>query len=397
MKNFVFISPNFPHIYWNFCKALKEEGFRVLAIGDVKKETLTAEQLASIDDYFYVSSLEDFAQKYQAVAYFAYRYGPIDFLESNNEYWLASDAKLRTMFHITTGKNERTIGMYQSKIKEKQYYAKAHVKTARYCTRLQWKYVASFIKKVGFPIIAKPDHGVGAQKTYLIHNEEEYTSFLKEKEKIKYILEEFIDGDLISFDGVSNAKAEPVFYSNEVFPDPILNIIQGKKDCFYYASQNVPADLLDAGKRVLKAFGAKYRYFHLEFFRLRKSKKGLGQEGDLIGLEVNMRCPGGYTPDLINFAQSEDSYRIWAKAMANHPVTLSSYPKYFAGYVGRRDGVNYEWSDEEIMQKFHPQIKGYDRMPEILSDDLGNRFFMATFESKEQLEDFFLQTMKRKE
>ena len=32
------------------------------------------------------------------VAFLIFKYGPIDWLESNNEYWLEQDAKLRTDF-----------------------------------------------------------------------------------------------------------------------------------------------------------------------------------------------------------------------------------------------------------------------------------------------------------
>ena len=34
MKNFVFISPNFPLTYWRFCRELRNNGMRVLGIGD---------------------------------------------------------------------------------------------------------------------------------------------------------------------------------------------------------------------------------------------------------------------------------------------------------------------------------------------------------------------------
>lgn len=40
---------------------------------------------------------------FKAVAFFTYKYGKIDWLESNNEYWLMRDAALRTEFNITTG------------------------------------------------------------------------------------------------------------------------------------------------------------------------------------------------------------------------------------------------------------------------------------------------------
>ena len=53
-------------------------------------------------------------------------------------------------------------------------------------------------------------------------NEEELKAFYFEHfPDIKYIMEEFIQGDLISFDGITNGDAEVIFSSNEVFPEVI--------------------------------------------------------------------------------------------------------------------------------------------------------------------------------
>ena len=43
MKNFVFISPNFPTNYWLFCRELRDNGLRVLGIGDQPYEELSWE------------------------------------------------------------------------------------------------------------------------------------------------------------------------------------------------------------------------------------------------------------------------------------------------------------------------------------------------------------------
>ena len=87
-----------------------------------------------------------------------------------------------------------------------------------------------------------------------------------------------------------------------------MDVVNERKDFIYYSNKECPLDLKDAGERVIKAFKAKNRYFHLEFFRLKNDKKGLGKKGDLLGLEVNMRPPGGYTPDLINYSKSIKMY-----------------------------------------------------------------------------------------
>lgn len=84
MKNFIFISPNFPANYWKFCRELKNDGFNVLGIGDCPYDNLSLELKNSLNEYYKVSSLEDYGAVFRAVAFFTFKYGKIDFLESNN-------------------------------------------------------------------------------------------------------------------------------------------------------------------------------------------------------------------------------------------------------------------------------------------------------------------------
>ena len=88
MSNFIFISPNFPTNYWQFCRELKNDGMNVLGIGDQPYDELKPELKDSLNEYYKVGSLENYDEVYRAVAFFAFKYGRIDWLESNNEYWL---------------------------------------------------------------------------------------------------------------------------------------------------------------------------------------------------------------------------------------------------------------------------------------------------------------------
>ena len=103
MKNFVFISPNFPSVYKKFVTSLKSVGFRVLGIGDAPYWELDEELKRDLNEYYCVSNLEDLSQTRNALTYFQNKYGHLDYLESNNEYWLINDAILREEFNITTG------------------------------------------------------------------------------------------------------------------------------------------------------------------------------------------------------------------------------------------------------------------------------------------------------
>ena len=58
MKNFVFISPNFPTNYWMFCRELKNNGLNVLGIGDQPYDELNPDLKNSLHEYYKVSNLE---------------------------------------------------------------------------------------------------------------------------------------------------------------------------------------------------------------------------------------------------------------------------------------------------------------------------------------------------
>ena len=168
-----------------------------------------------------------------------------------------------------------------------------------------------------------------------------------------------------------------------------MDIVNENLEVSYYVNKEVPDDVKEIGQAVLKAFNIRSRYFHLEFFRLTKPKKGFGDVGDIVALEVNMRPPGGYTPDMINFAQSVDTYQIWADIICYNEIrnVKMDYPKYYCLYYGRRDRYKYKYTYEDI-KKNYPFIQMHEKMPTILSDAMGNEFFIARFEFFEDLLKF---------
>ncbi len=105
MQNFVFISPNFPENYWMFCRELKRNGLRVLGIGDCPYENLAQDLRESLDEYYKVSSLENYDEVYRGVAWFISKWGRIDWLESNNEYWQSPMPSTRRPFRFSSRQN----------------------------------------------------------------------------------------------------------------------------------------------------------------------------------------------------------------------------------------------------------------------------------------------------
>ena len=75
--NFIFISPQFPHTYWNFCSRLKRNGVNVLAIGDTPYDALSSQLKESITEYYRVNNMESYDEMYRAVAFFAFDIIPL--------------------------------------------------------------------------------------------------------------------------------------------------------------------------------------------------------------------------------------------------------------------------------------------------------------------------------
>ena len=394
--NFIFISPAFPKNYFNFCDRLKRNKVNVLGIGDTPYNELDQKVKDSLTEYYRVNSLENYDEVYRAVAFFAFKYGKIDYLESNNEYWLRSDAKLRTDFNITGAKLDDVIS-FTSKSNMKEFYKKAGVPVARYKFSTNYEEDLAFIKTVEFPVVVKPDVGVGAQATYKIKNEEDLLNFHRSNPMVPYIIEEFISGDIVSCDGICDKDSNIVFADNEIFPPSIMDIVNENLEVSYYVNKEVPENVLKAGQNVIKAFNIKSRYFHLEFFKLNKDKEGLGKAGDIVALEVNMRPPGGFTPDMINYGQSVDTYQIYADVVCYNEIRNVdlTHPKYYCFYYGRRDRIEYEHSYEEI-KALYPSIVMHERMSDVLAGAMGNEFFIAKFETLEEMESFKKIVSKRK-
>ena len=226
MKNFVFISPNFPTNYWMFCKELKNNGMNVLGIGDQPYEELKPELQESLNEYYKVGSLENYDEVYRAVAFFICKYGRIDWLESNNEYWLEQDARLRTDFNIQSGFQVSDMERIKHKSKMKAYYQKAGIPVARYYMVKTLAGCRSFIKKVGYPVVVKPDNGVGAAATYKLTNDDELVAFFDSYPKeVPYIMEEFINAQVNSYDAIINSNGEPIFETGNVTISNLMEVV----------------------------------------------------------------------------------------------------------------------------------------------------------------------------
>ena len=102
-----------------------------------------------------------------------------------------------------------------------------------------------------------------------------------------------------------------------------------------------------------------------------------------------MRPPGGYTPDMMNFANQLDVYQIWADMVCwdTSDIDTSNRP-YICVFASRRDTHTYRHTHEEIMNIYRDFMMMEERMPEVLADAMGNQMYTACFATMDEVKAF---------
>lgn len=365
--NVVFLSPNFPPNFWNFVRGLKEAGATPLCIDAVPWEALSPGLRANLAEYYRVEDLHDHDALVRALGWFTHRHGRLQRLDSMNEYWLQTEAQLRDDFNIP-GLRSADMARVKKKSEMKRCYEKAGVPVApgRVCHTAAELH--DFVSKIGFPIVAKPDIGVGAAATFKLHNQAEMDAFLAANPSRDYIVEQFIAGDMFSYDGLADREGRVIFDASIQYGGGVMETVNGDSEMWYSLQRVIPQELVDLGRRVVRAFDVRERFFHFEFFR----RPG----GEWVALEVNMRPPGGMTVDMWNYQNNIDIYRAWGDLLVTGAAQVSSARPYHVTWIGRKDRFRYAASAEEVRRRFGDVLVHHERVSDIFAKAIGNEGFI---------------------
>jgi len=266
IMNVVFLSPHFPTHYFRFCLNLKAAGANVLGVGDEPYENLSEDVRTALTEYYQVDNMHNYDALVRACGFFTHRYGKIDRLDSLNEYWLSTEARLRDDFNVF-GVRGSEIDFIRRKSHMKAKFREAGVPVARGQVVQTINDARSLIREIGYPVIAKPDDGVGAIATYRLESSQDLEGFFETKPDTDYIMEEFIAGTIYSFDGLADRNSHPVFHTAHTFSQGIMETVNEARHIYYYSLRDIPATLEMIGLECLRAFNVRERFFHLEFFR----------------------------------------------------------------------------------------------------------------------------------
>ncbi|MFR9451834.1 carbamoyl phosphate synthase large subunit, partial [Streptococcus pneumoniae] len=139
---------------------------------------------------------------------------------------------------------------------------------------------------------------------------------------------------------------------------------------------------------IVKEFGMKERFFHIEFFR---------EGDDYITIEYNNRPAGGFTIDVYNFAHSLDLYRGYAAIVAGEEFPASEFEPQYCLATSRRANAHYVYSEENLLAKYSQQFKVKKIMPEAFAELQGDYFYMLTTPSRQEMDQMIADFGQRQE
>jgi len=236
----------------------------VLGLADAPYESLRPELRGALSEYYRVGDMNSYDALVRALGHFTHRHGKIDGIDSHSEHWLETEARLRTDFNMSGLRQDR-IGMVKRKSAMKEIYRSAGIRVARGAVVRTPEEARRLVAETGYPVVAKPDVGVGAAATFKILDDGELTSFFDGKSPVDYIVEEFIQGKIFSFDGLTDRDGNLVFFTAHAFSQGIMETVNEDADLFYFSLREIPADLEEAGRRTARAFDVRGRFFHFDF------------------------------------------------------------------------------------------------------------------------------------
>jgi len=387
--NYLVISPYYPQNFQQFTIELANKGITVLGIGQEPYEQLDEPLRNSLTEYFRVDNLENIDEVKRAVAFLFYKHGPIDRIESHNEYWLELDATLREQFNVFGAKPE-DLKKTKFKSEMKKHFQKAGVPVVPGAVIKTETDVAQAVEEIGLPLIAKPDNGVGAVATFKLENQTDVDRFKAEWDhRTVYFFEKFVtSSEICTFDGLVDKDGKIVFSTTFDYAHTPLDLMLYKMDNAYYVLKDMDPKLRKYGEAIVKEFGMKERFFHIEFFR---------EGDDYIAIEYNNRPAGGFTIDVYNYAHSFDLYRGYAAIVAGEPFPGSYFEPLYCLATARRLSSHYVYSEEELLAKYRGGFKAKKIMPAAFAELQGDILYILTTSSREELDQMLADFGQRQE
>jgi hypothetical protein len=366
--NVVFISPHFPPHFVHFVAALRERGVTVLGIGDAPYDTLRQELRGALSEYFFTPRLDDEDAMQRALGYLTWRHGRLDRIDSLNETWLEIEARLREDFHIP-GLLPAELRQLRSKLGMHDLFKQAGIPHPDAIAARDAAQVKAFAERVGYPLVLKPDVGVGAAHTFKVQSDSEVDAAFSQPLS-GYVAQKFVQGTIVTYDGMVDRDGQVICTFSHEYSNGIMEAVLEQRELVIWSLRELPPALDAMGRRTVAALGLRERWFHLEFFRL--------EDESFMVLEANLRPPGSVLTDMMNYACDIDVYRLWARMLAGEPVSDFQYTrKYYVCHTSRRAGRAYKHPHAQVVSRLGPALLDHWELPTVFHSALGNEVYLS--------------------
>jgi len=372
--NFLYISPDFPLNYRLFPLNLAHLGVQVYGVGETPFFDLPEDLRGALRWYEQVE-LKDTEAVIDAVSGMFHQVPDLrafDVAESHNEYWLDLEAALNTHFTIP-GMGVDRMPQWKRKSLMKETFSSAGIPVARGGLVPTVDDAVALAGRLGYPVILKPDCGVGGNGVHKIQDEaalREVFPTLTEP----YLMEEFIEGGIITFDGLTNHDGEIIYSSSLTLSHGILDYLRGA-DIAFYSTREIPEELRKLGTLIASIFDIRRKFFHFEFFR----------RGDTyIPIEINARPPGGPILDLMNHALESDLYYHYAAMIRDNRAAIPETKRWFVAYLSRKSD-DYALSHAELLERHRPALVEYTENHPLYWEAMGRHRYLFRAATEEEL------------
>jgi hypothetical protein len=210
------------------------------------------------------------------------------------------------------GMDVRTAVNVRDKPQMKEVLQAAGIPCARHALVRSAGEATAFADQVGFPLVAKPPAGAGAQSTFRLDDGDMLRGWLaavRLDAQDPALLEEFLTGDEHTFDSVTIGGAT-VWSSIADYRPPPLEVLRNP---WIQWTVVLPRDITGPryeaihrwGPAALEALGVTDALTHLEWFSR--------PDGSVAISEVAARPPGAQLTSMHGYAHDFDLYRAWAE------------------------------------------------------------------------------------
>jgi len=364
----LYISPEFPLNYANFPRQLHQAGIRVWAIGEAEFYSLPAELRACIR-WYGRTDLKNWRRAEQAInelleiKHAQGFEGAFDLVESHNEAWLRLEAFINERFSIP-GITLREVDRIKKKTVMKRIFQECGLRVARGAVVSTVQEATLLAGELGYPIILKPNEGVGAGGAFRVDGAEQLAAAFPELRN-EYLLEEFVDAPIVTYDGMTDTRGVVRFENTLIYGEGLIEYAQGK-DTFFYVGRSIPETLRRIGRELVARFDIRRKFFHFEFFRL---------NGDYVPIEINCRPPGGPIIDMMNYSMDGDLYRAGARMLLERPLDLPPEKAYCVGYIGRKDRPH-ALDHVALAARMGARLMEWSDNPPLFWDVMGHRRYI---------------------